>query len=715
MMRRISTVVLLTLLPALAVAQGDAPDKGTGGDGLEEEVVVTAKRRPQSVYDVAAALSVIGPDDVDRQGLSHLADVGKFVPNLTVTTFGAGSPASAMPFIRGIGLQDHLIFSDPGVSVYVDGVYLGRQIGQNLSLSNIERIEVVRGPQGTLYGRNSIGGAIHIVTRQPGGNEPVRVGAEAGTRSRRNASFLLDQRLSGRAGIVASGSLMRRGGVGRFLNVPDSAMDVGEIRDDAARIVLRLEPTDAFSVLLAADANDGRYGLNPYTTYIDELPHGAPYRAGLRNADVSADPYDSHTAQADQTVTENSARGVSATARLNLLEGLQATVLLSERRSEYRAGLDDDSTARNFLAFPEVGSAEQTTAELQFTGDLARFDYVAGLFQYREAGRNHQPEVTFNGFGGGDFTTNQSTVSRALFVHGGFAPSDGLRLSGGVRLTHDEKAARAILNAGIRDASAVRDWRETLWDLAATWRVRERLMVYAGLASGYQSGAFPARPYCLFADPECLIAGDNITAVNREVGIRGGIGEIVSGSISVFVTDYRNLPYQISTTAGAGFDTRNVILEQRSTGVEWEGVVRLSDAFSVRASLGLIDTNFDDSDAAAPLTPEVTASAVPELTFAAPRGSRVVARLSYSYRGDMYGEPSRDPGRLTRIGRRSLVNVDVSYTTTDGRIEAGVYARNFTDERYGNARLNTGDYLLEILANDPREFGVRWVWRPGYR
>ena len=103
-----------------------------------------------------------------KQGIVDIVDIGKFVPNLNITQFSAGHTSSANPFIRGIGLQDHLITTDPGVSVYVDGVYLGRQVGQNWNLSNIERIEVLRGPQGTLYGRNSIGGAINIITKTPG-------------------------------------------------------------------------------------------------------------------------------------------------------------------------------------------------------------------------------------------------------------------------------------------------------------------------------------------------------------------------------------------------------------------------------------------------------------------------------------------------------------------------------------------------------------------
>ena len=129
--------------------------------------MVTAAKREQGLYDVSASLSVFDGGTLAERGIADLVDVGKFVPNLNITTFSAGHTSSANPFIRGIGTQDHLITTDPGVGVYVDGVYLGRQVGQHWNLTNIERVEVLRGPQGTLYGRNSIGGAVNIVTAAP--------------------------------------------------------------------------------------------------------------------------------------------------------------------------------------------------------------------------------------------------------------------------------------------------------------------------------------------------------------------------------------------------------------------------------------------------------------------------------------------------------------------------------------------------------------------
>ena len=195
-----------------------------------EPVIVTAQKREQSIYDVPVAISAFSADTIEKQGISDLTDIGKFVPNLNVTGFSAGHTSSANPFIRGIGLQDHLITTDPGVGVYVDGVYLGRQVGQNWSLANIERVEVLRGPQGTLYGRNSIGGAINIITRKPGDEDGGRVSLTAGSRGRLNADFYTNMAFSDEFAMSVTGAFQRRDGLGQFLELENPRKEVGRDR-----------------------------------------------------------------------------------------------------------------------------------------------------------------------------------------------------------------------------------------------------------------------------------------------------------------------------------------------------------------------------------------------------------------------------------------------------------------------------------------------------
>ncbi len=504
-MNQKNLAIIMSAVPIAAVGFGQV---AVAQDSVFEEIIVTAQRREQSIYDVPVAISAFSPETIERQGITDLVDIGKFVPNLNVTGFSAGHTSSANPFIRGIGLQDHLITTEPGVGVYVDGIYLGRQVGQNWNLTNIERVEVLRGPQGTLYGRNSIGGAINIITRKPGDEEGGKVSLMAGSRGRLNGDVYTNLRLTDQVAMSFTAAYQRRDGLGDFLLIEDPNKEVGEMQDISGRVAMLWTPTDRLSFLVAADGNDGDNGLRPYDTLIDELPNGAAFRAGYRNSDQASDPYDNNTGQADQIEVTNQAYGVSLTVDYEVSDALNFRLLASDRHSEYESGLDDDSFFDNFLSFPEVGEADQQSAELQVLGKSGAFDYVLGLYWFEEEGHNFQNDTAFNCGSkvpppvpcttpnGGDFFLEQDADSQAVFGNVGFAITDQLRLSAGVRYTQDDKSAHTILFETI-DESNSRDWSETSWDVSASYKFGERMTLYGAVQSGYQSGQYPARPFCL--------------------------------------------------------------------------------------------------------------------------------------------------------------------------------------------------------------------------
>jgi len=687
-------------------------------DSFFEEITVTATKRAQSIYEVPIALSAFEGENLAKQGIVDIVDIGKFVPNLNITQFSAGHNSSANPFIRGIGLQDHLITTDPGVSVYVDGVYLGRQVGQNWNLSNLERIEVLRGPQGTLYGRNSIGGAINIITKTPGADPGAKVSVEIGSRGRLNGDFYGDMELSNDVAVSLTGGYKHRDGIGDFLNLPNAGVEVGEMTEVYARLALRYAPSDDFSLVVTADANDGEGGLRPYTTLIDELPNGAVYGAGYRNSDLASDPFDNNTGQASQTLVTNEAWGISATVDYAFNDELATKVIASHRSSEYKSGLDDDGFVDDFLSFPELGDADQTSIEVQLNGDMGAWDFVSGVYYFEEDGGNLQDPTTFNTFPG-FFILNQEVTSLAVFGNVGYNVSDDFRISGGLRFTNDDKDVVANVSTGFFSAS--KDFDEVSWELAANYTLSGGMNLYGTIQNGYQSGQFPARPYCLFGGTVvgCLEAGDNITATNYEVGIKGQPFDRLQISAALFFTQYDDLPYQVSETTATGFDTSNLIVEQDSFGFEWESTAFITENFLFHATLGYIDVDVADQVNAmgdtvspvAPLTPELTFSISPEARIPMAGGGEVVLRADYSYRDEMYGEPSSDPGRFTQIDSRGLINFNISYHSADESWSASLYGRNVTDEEYDNGRLNTGDYVLVMLNNDASEFGVRLAKR----
>ncbi|MEJ2129695.1 MAG: TonB-dependent receptor [Woeseiaceae bacterium] len=699
-------LVLALGLPQVSVAQDD---------DRFEEINVTATKREESIYDVALSMSAFEGDNLLAQGITDVTDVGKFVPNMNVTGFSAGHVSSVNVFIRGIGIQDHLIAVDPGVSVSVDGVYLGRQVGQNWNLANVERIEVLRGPQGTLYGRNSIGGAVNIITKTPGEDEGAKVGLEVGSRGRLNGDFYADWRLSDNSAMSFTGGYKHRDGLGDFVNLPNAGVEVGEIQEVFGRVTYRYAPGDNFSLQISADANEGKGGLRPYTTLIDEAPFGDFSLStvfGYTNDDLPSDPYDNATGQANQTRVSNAASGISVTADWAFNENLRGKIIASTRTSEYKSGLDDDSLEEDIFSYPETGEADQTSVEFQVNGDFGGWDFVSGLFYFDEDGFNFQNGYNFAGFGAADFRTDGEIKSQAIFANFGFNVSDSLRIAAGARYTEDDKDA--YTQCCIGDVFGKASFDEVSWDLSANWSMSNGLNVYGAIQSGYQSGQFPARPFCLFGDPNCFVATDNITAVNYELGIKGQPTEWLQMSAAVFMTDYSDLPYQVSESSAGGFSTFAVVVDQTSTGFEWESTMLFGDNFMLHATLGIIDVDVDrDPDTGAkgvaPLTPELTWSLSPEFNIPVANGGTVRLRADYSYRDEMYGEPTDDPARFTKIEDRSILNANIAYLSPDDDWSVALYGRNITDERYTNAALYVQDYILKILSNDASEFGVHFT------
>lgn len=695
------------LLPGAAVLAADADEQQQF-----EQITVTAKKVEQSIYDVPVAVSAFSVKELEARHADNLMDVGNFVPNLNITSFGAGNTSAEMPFIRGIGVQDHLIVVDPGVGVYIDGVYLGRQIGQNLDLNNIERLEVLRGPQGTLFGRNSIGGAINIITKKPGEDETARFSVEGGSRTRVNGDFYLNSKLSDTFAVSASASVKHRDGLGEFVNVPNAKEGVGEIFNTAGRLAAAWTPSDRFSLILSADGTNDRDGLAPYHTFIIEAPGNLAYDGGLRNSGEAANPYNNNTGQANQVETTASSYGVSLTAEGVLTDQLKGRLITSYRSSKYTGGLDDDGQLVDFYTYPEHGYANQESVEAQLNGKFGVLDFVTGLFYFAENGANIQFPVTFAASPDGYFEQDQRAQSEAVYGNVGYEITPALRLSAGARYTRDKKHADADLGF----APVFGDehtWSEPTWDVSATYKIQPLLTAYATISRGYQSGGYPARPY---GGADTFKPYNPVIATDYEVGIKGEPFPFLQEELTLFNTEYKDLTAQVSEVTNAGFST---ITENagkaRSYGLEWESRARLGHGFLFNTSVGYDDAKYtqvkegsslkvDDTPA---LTPKWTISAGPAYSLALLGGGSVAVRADYSYRSSMEGQPNNDP--LAKISSRYLINFDITYTAATGGWTLGAYGKNVTDQRYVEGKLNVGDYVLNLLSNDASEFGLKFT------
>ena len=682
---------------------------------FDDVITVTTRRKEESLNETPLAISAFGERQFEDLNVLNLRDLGKFVPNLHIGNFGNGNLSHTSVFLRGVGQQDHIITVDSGVGIYLDGVYLGRQVGSNLNMSNIERVEVARGPQGTLYGRNSIGGAINFITKKPTGEEEVTVSLQGGTRERAKADFYATGSLSETVFISMTGQYNRRGGVGKFLNQPNTEVDVGQIREASIRSSLNWVPSDDLSLILSADLTDGAYGQAP-AFFVTGDPATGPN--GFPRSAFADDPYDS-VSPADNVARQSAlAYGFSATLEYNINENFATKFIGSYRASEYTGGQDqqDDTGA---VVFPEKGEAKQFSAEAQLTGTFDRWDFILGAYMFNEDGEIlSSPFEIFPAFftGSGIVDVRQQTQSYALFGSVSLQITDKLELSGGLRHTWDEKNGIAGVTFFPPNTLTERneDWTATTWDASLLYNVTDSVNIYALASRGYQAGGFPARP---FAGPAQFVAYDPQFANNYEAGVKGVLFGRMQTAANFFYTEYTDLQLQFNEfSPGGGFVTITENAgEAEAYGVEFEGDLRLSDNFSIQSSVGYIDVEYTAVDAQVvgtavgnrpQLTPSWTVVVSPEIVAPLGEGAELAFRATYNYRSDMSGEADNNP--LAEIDGRSLVGFNIRYQPSDPTWNLVIYGENIFDEEYVLTSGTFGNpFSLTILNNERSEFGAR--------
>ena len=707
-------VLSVFLMFALIPLSGNIVFAQSSGATIFEEVVVTARKREESLEDIPLALSAFTEDDFANLNIGDLFDVGKNVPNLFIGNFGNGNLSHTSVFMRGVGQQDHIITVDSAVGLYLDGVYLGRQVGSNLNMSSIERVEVARGPQGTLYGRNSIGGAINFITKKPTGEREITVSAQGGTRARGKFDFYGTTAISETVFASLTGLYNRRNGIGEFINQPGTDVDVGEIEEASVRGMLNFVPSEDFSLLISADFSDASFGQSP--VFFNAAPGQFPN--GLPGSLFASDPDDTASIATNVAKQESQAYGISATADWQLSEVYSLKAIGSYRFNEYEGGLDQQDSI-GAVVFPERGEADQFSFELQLAGKFDSWDFVAGAYYFTEDGESvSRPFEIFPPFvTDGEVNVTQDVESYALFASIDMQINERLEISGGVRVTHDSKDATgvaALFQPAIPVARSD-NWTELTWDASATYALNEDLNFYVAISRGYQSGGFPARP---FGGDATFVSFDPQFALNYEGGVKGVVFERMRMAATIFYTDYTDLHLQTNRfdpTLGFLTITENAG-ESRTWGIEFEGTLQATDNFSIQTAIGYMDAEFTEVDAAVigtvagnipQLTPDWTFMISPEYVWSLNNGSTVSFRLTYNYRGEMFGEANNQP--LNLIDSRDLLDFNIRYQPGDPSWHVSIYGENVFNKAYDNASGTFGNpFSQTIRSNDRSEFGIRF-------
>ena len=408
----LSAAIGAVLTPMTGAAQS------SGNEPRLEEIIVTAQRREQDLQDTPLSIVALNSEALAQRGMTNLRNVTNYMPNVEVTVTNrptAGGSAYAA-WIRGVGTGDYAYPTDPGVGLYVDGVYLARTLGGLMSISDIERIEVLRGPQGTLYGRNTIGGAVNVITSQPNLSGPAEgsVALRFGEDGRLDAQghingALVDDRVGGKLAV----GVFTSDGYGKRL------FDGIDTNDEDRLVVrggLRVKFSDIAELDLRGDFSRQRNtGLLSHATSFYDVPPALVARFNEIAAPVQAAAlglpagtvYDSRWVIRDAYATYSGSPlqddydigGASATITISPSDAFSFKSITAWRTLETEIRVDGDTSPFTISSTHERIDDEQFSQEFQISGELFdnRFRYLAGVFYFSEDGRGWRFSESFHG------------------------------------------------------------------------------------------------------------------------------------------------------------------------------------------------------------------------------------------------------------------------------------------------------------------------------
>ena len=711
----LSMAVGVALLAPAAFAQAEQqqqqPATGHQQATQLDEVTVTARRRTESIQDVPVAVSAFGEEQIKDLQASTVEGLQGAVPNMNIAQ-GRGSANSVNVFIRGIGQPDALQTFDPGVGMYVDDVYYSRINGALFSLFDIQQLEVLRGPQGTLYGKNSTGGAIKLTTKNPFDNEGGAVEVTAGDYGRREGRFYVSGKLSDTMAASIAGAKITNDGY-----VKDAVTGKGYNDDDteALRFKMAFQPTDNFRAVFSVDHTKQNAALTlgrPMANLLQtDLVLGMvvlkPGETGEwnRTARTSFNPdqgqhlkHSGASLAMDWDINEQwTLKSISSYRKL------KTNSYIDIDASEYELGdvlvaLNQDQKSQEFQLHYDNGSNVHATF-----GAYWMEEHVPS---YQEAYADHLyailgTPVSFLRTIKDDLTT----TSNAAFAHLNWEFAPSWTVAAGVRWTKDKKdyerttstfwgPALAALNGTVPFPATSASWTAVTPSVSLQKAFSDNLMGYVSANRGFKSGGFNGRANTAFDVAHAKFDPEYVWTY--ELGLKGSSADRrFRGSAAAFHSSYSDFQARVSQDVGT-FPVLNAA-KLNIKGVELEGSAMLGEATTLSAQIGWMDAKYDKFDDFrldpsypgydlnvshdhVPFSPDWTARVALQHVFSLGDVGSLTLGGDVSYRGDTW----------LSVDNRDVLSQDAytlvgAYGVWDSpqmawQLRAGV--RNLTDKEY---------------------------------
>ncbi|MBB4858287.1 iron complex outermembrane receptor protein [Novosphingobium chloroacetimidivorans] len=692
---------------------------GQAGSATEDsgEIVVTAQKRNERLLDVPMSVAAISGEQLTTSGVFSTVNLQQTTPGIVTVNNGFGF----LPIIRGIQSTGTSPGDETNVAVYLDDISLGTPISGFFDLADVERIEVLKGPQGTLYGRNATGGAIKIVTRKPSFDTQGSLALDYGFRYRelRANAYLTGKIAEGVAGSL-SGAVRRGRGFIKGIAGNDGEY-YGAPRNYMVRGKLLVEPTSNFSAVLAADTwkqqNDSVFismvkgGLNPFPG------PGSVANAPFRYASVT------------QPRADLKGYGFSLDANWGLSDEINLRSLTGYRHVEVQSQSDTDRTnlptGSNQLSQYQNGFSQ----EFNLSGGADRtISWLVGAFYWHSDAGNPYFRTVSGDSPGGTIVSNFTNKMKSD-AYAGFADVTAnlgqFHLTGGLRYNSETKKFRwqNLVNLAAPQVDRKRTWNSTTWRAVARYDFSDDANVYASASTGFKSGVYNAySPLGIPVDPEKVTAFE-VGAKARVSGIN-----LTAAAYAYKYTDIQVSAYSFVGTPPALQLTLSNAASAKMRGLEFNADGRLGGGFSFNAGIGWEPTakysRFTTSQVVAPI-PGATGPVVSQVIVPFDSsGSRLVrtpkvtANLRLAYEGDLAGGRLNgsvsssyasakywQPGNFSREGDFVLVNTSLGWTEPSGRFTFSVWSNNLTNTEYFT------DYVPNVRGDSvkyapKREVGV---------
>lgn len=686
----------------------------TSGSQLEE-IVVTAQKRAQSFGDVGIAVSVFTGEDITELGFEQLTDLSSQTPNVQIKDVVANSVPNIT--IRGVGLNDYAANNNPAAGIYVDDIYLVSPAMLSFSLFDLERIEILKGPQGTLFGRNTTAGTVNFISRKPGEELEGYVNLDYGRYERFLAEGAIGGPLSEALSARVAAQTIQQGD-GYQTNRLTGAK-VGEVDRTSARAMLRWQPNDDLSVLL--NAHGGQDDSDVLLIKIDN-----PFTS---EDDGDTDPYRSGASV--PTFMDLESKGTS----LSIDWGISGAVTLTsvtgyEEFSRWHVE-DRDATSLKQLDGFFGNEIEQFSQELRLTYLGNELVLIGGVFYGEDSVDTRdrfdsEDLLALLGLAGFQSIGNeyeQDTETAAVFLHSEWSFSDDWTLTVGARYTDDQKDFKNAFTYLITDGTEIQvfepvsddyDVQDVSGKIGFDYHGIEDTLVFASVSRGFKSGGFQGQ---LTFDPTVLQPFDDETVVAYEAGVKTRLlDNSLQLNASVFFYDYKDLQFYgglFDSPVGVLFGITNVG-DAEILGGEAELWWRPAAGLDLRLGLGLLDTEITKSvvdgvttGSELPNAPDFTANAMIRYEWPISSGLNADVMFAANHQGDLTFDVVRNPVEAREDGYW-LADARIGIGSKDDRWNIALWGRNLTDERYRTQVLFSSVGFGESYGS-PRTYGVS-VW-----